>query len=287
MKHEAPPFRMIIERGKLVPATPYDAERLDTYRTGTPIKVRLVEEKDRVLVRKWFAVIGRAVKECATPWKTKDEASEAIKLALGIVNLTKTVGGEFLAYPKSLTELTDPELEEAVEQMLAVLYRITGVDPDDWRKHIADIGEDEPASDHPPSKSETDGGVSAHDVPTSTDDAPNPAVEPVEAGAEGQEQSEPAPASDFTADEWKWLRQSTRMIWAATEKGYQETVDLQVKAIVAETPADIGKAARDKMSAIRKQCKLVCFGELPHAEGRKIVAALSGVTEDELKGVEP
>lgn len=197
-KHEAPPFRMIIERGKLVPATPYDAERLDTYRTGTPIKVRLVEEKDRILVRKWFAVIGRAVKECATPWKTKDEASEAIKLALGIVNLTKTVGGEFLAYPKSLTELTDPELEEAVEQMLAVLYRITGVDPDDWRKHIADIGEDEPVSDHPPSPSETAG--SASDNPTSpghSDDATDPAM-PVEAGAEGQEQSEPAPASEYS-----------------------------------------------------------------------------------------
>lgn len=146
----------------------------------------------------------------------------------------------------------------------------------------------EPASDHPPSKSETAG--SASDNPTSpghSDDATEPA-EPVEAGAEGQEQSEPAPASDdFTADEWKWLRQSTRMIWAATEKGYQETVDNQVIAIKEATPAEIGKAARDKLGAIRKQCKLVCFGELEHAEGRKIVAALSGVSEEELREVEP
>jgi hypothetical protein len=284
VKHEAPPFRMIIERGKLVPATPYDAERLDTYRTGTPIKVRLVEEKDRILVRKWFAVIGRAVKECATPWKTKDEASEAIKLALGIVNLTKTVGGEFLAYPKSLTELTDPELEEAVEQMLAVLYRITGVDPDDWRKHIADIGEDEPVSDHPPSPSETAG--SASDNPTSpglSDDATEPA-EPVEAGAEGQEQSEPAPASDFTADEWKWLRESGRMLWAFAFTGEIERVQSAAKWVVV--PSDIGQPAKDKLRAITKICIEVADGE-DAGPRRQIAAMHMGVAEDELKGVEP
>lgn len=57
----------------------------------------------------------------------------------------------------------------------------------------------EPASDHPPSPSETAG--SASENPTSpglSDDATEPA-EPVEAGAEGQEQSEPAPASEDRA----------------------------------------------------------------------------------------
>ena len=61
-KHEAPPFRMVIERGKLVPATAYDAERLDTYRSGSTVRVRFVEERDRWGIRKWWAVVNRAVK---------------------------------------------------------------------------------------------------------------------------------------------------------------------------------------------------------------------------------
>lgn len=149
-KHEAPPFRMIIEGGKLVPATPYDAERLDSYRRGTKVNVRLTEEKDRVLVRKWWAVLGLIVKQCDVPWQNKEQASEAIKLALGIVSLTKTVGGAFMQYPKSLTELEDPELQEAVEQMMALVARITGVDPETLRKEIAHVGEDNSQSSDTP-----------------------------------------------------------------------------------------------------------------------------------------
>lgn len=142
MKLEAPPFNMIIEGGRLVPATAYDQERLDSYRRGTKIRVRFTEEKDRVLVRKWWAVLGLVVKQCKTPWKNKDEASEAVKLALGIVNLTKTVGGDFLAYPKSLTELEDPELTDAVEQMTELLSRLTGVDVATLKKETAHVGEE-------------------------------------------------------------------------------------------------------------------------------------------------
>ncbi len=142
-KHESPPFKMVIENARLVPATAYDEERLQSYRRGTKVSVRFTEEKDRVMVRKWWAILGKAVKECDTPWQTKDQASEAIKLALGIVNLSKTVSGAFMQYPKSLTELTDPELEEAVLQMTEIIQHITGVDPDDWRNQIADLGEDE------------------------------------------------------------------------------------------------------------------------------------------------
>ncbi|MER8532073.1 hypothetical protein NKH61_05400 [Mesorhizobium sp. M1005] len=144
-KHEPPPFKMVIERGKLIPATPYDAERLDSYRNGVRVNVRFTEDRDRVMVKKWWAVLGRAVKECKTPWQNKEQASEAIKLALGIVNLSKTVGGDFMAYPKSLTELDDPELTEAVERMIDVIYHVTGVDVSVWRKHVENIRDDEPS----------------------------------------------------------------------------------------------------------------------------------------------
>ncbi len=141
-KSDFPPLRMQIDGGRLVPAGPFDAERLNSYRRGTVVFVRFTEEKDRVLIRKWFAVLGLVLKQCKTPWKTRDEAHEAIKLALGIVNLSKTVGGDFMQYPKSLTELEDPELQEALDQMIELLSRVTGVDVATLRKETAHVDED-------------------------------------------------------------------------------------------------------------------------------------------------
>lgn len=161
-RNDFPPLNMIIEGGRLVPATQFDEERLHRFRRGMKVKVRFTEERDRVLIRKWWAVIDLVVKQCDVPWKTKDEASEAIKLALGIVNLTKTVKGDFLAYPKSLTELEDPELQDAVDQMIALLSRITGVDVDTLNRESAHAGHDyEVTSSEPPTRDEDDDAMSS------------------------------------------------------------------------------------------------------------------------------
>lgn len=138
-KSDYPALRMRIERGHLVPAGPFDAERINSYRSGAVVMCWFTEEKDRVLVRKWWAILGLVVKQCDTPWKTKEEASEAIKLALGIVNLSKTVGGQFMQYAKSLTELEDPEMTEALENMTELLSRMTGVDVATLKKETAHI----------------------------------------------------------------------------------------------------------------------------------------------------
>lgn len=65
-----------------------------------------------------------------------------MKLALGIVNLSKTIGGQFMQYPKSLTELDDPELTEALENMTELLSRMTGVDVATLRKETAHVDEE-------------------------------------------------------------------------------------------------------------------------------------------------
>lgn len=187
-RHEFPPFRMLVQGGRLVPATPADAERLDTWRNGSAVNVTFVRNGGRVMERKWWAILNRAVKECKTPWKTSAEASEAIKLAIGIVNLTKTVGGDFLAYPKSLTELADPELDDAVRDMIDVVYHVTGVDPEEWRKHVANIREENSESPAP----------SADDGRAGTPSQPEPdAATPEETGdIEAQADPDASPVSD-------------------------------------------------------------------------------------------
>ncbi|ULJ73640.1 hypothetical protein [Rhizobium gallicum] len=191
-KGDFPALRMTIDGGRLAPTGAFEAERLNSYRRGTVVFVHFTEEKDRVLVRKWWAILTLVVKQCQTPWKTKEEASEAIKLALGIVNLSKTVGGQFMQYPKSLTELDDPEMTEALENMTELLSRMTGVDVATLKKETAHIVE-EP---HDPEtgeiiEHETTESVSS---PRETDnaDAPPPA------SAEAGDSAPTSPASPST-----------------------------------------------------------------------------------------
>lgn len=280
-KHEAPAFRMVIEGGRLVPATAYDAERLDTYRRGTKVFVRFTEEKDRVLVRKWWAIIGKAVKECSTPWKTRDEASEAIKLALGIVNLTKTVGGDWLQYPKSLTELTDPELTEAVEQMVEIIHHVTGVDPDTWRKEIAHVGEDEPSDAIPPSDAGSGEPAQASPIPAADQTAGNGEAEAGDTGA--QAEPDASSASDLTQEDRDWLKLVAKTLWAATAPGEGQTLKNQFTGVRENhTPETIGKAARDKGMSILRNCSAVCDGTQDMGDTLELIAGIAGVEAREI-----
>lgn len=275
-KHEPPPFKMVIERGKLIPATPYDAERLDSYRNGVRVNVRFTEDRDRVMVRKWWAVIGRAVKECKTPWQNKEQASEAIKLALGIVNLSKTVGGDFMAYPKSLTELDDPELTEAVERMIDVIYNVTGVDASVWRKHVENIRDDETPSDAPPSNGQGSDGSPEPNEPQTVAAAPSePVGGPVEAGAiEAEEEPAAVPASDLIALKRECI---SKFLAAATDptipsaKDRQDTVVFAKEAWKQTLPDDWAfvKACTDTANKVVK-------GELKEAAARKYLETLIG-----------
>lgn len=179
-KSDYPALRMRVERGRLVPASQFDQERIDSYRNGAVVMCRLTEERDRVLVKKWFAILGLVLKTCETPWKTKDEAHEAIKLALGIVNLSKTVSGQYMQYPRSLTELDDPEMTEALEQMTELLSRMTGVDVETLKKETAHVGADEAntpsdEAESPPGSADAGDGSPADAPDSGPEDATVPA----------------------------------------------------------------------------------------------------------------
>lgn len=192
----SPPFRMTIQNGRLVPAQAWDEERLLTYRNGSSVNVIITQEKNRKLERKYWAILHRVVKTCPVHQKTAEALHKAIRLKLGIVESFTTLGGAIKVELRSTSGMEDQEYSAFFEEAMDLLSAETGVDVQTLTAESSDVGDDEPASDHPPSPSETAG--SASDNPTSpglSDDATDPA-EPVEAGAEGQEQSEPAPASE-------------------------------------------------------------------------------------------
>ncbi len=272
-KSDFPALRMVVEGGRLAPSTPFDAERLNSYRRGTTVFCKFTEEKDRVLVRKWFAIISLVLKQCETPWKNKDEAHEAIKLALGIVNLSKTVSGQWMQYPKSLADLDDPEMQEALEQMIALLSQMTGVDVDTLRKEAADVGREieQPNSD----------GQS----PPSSEDAGDAARAPAAAGEDQPSPSESSPAASLNDAEW--LKTAGRMLWSATNVGGDTDENLDVlnnqRLAVTDLDATPSELARIKAGSIYKTCKRVVLQEETRENGIKLVANFAGMEEKDLQ----
>lgn len=258
-RHEQPPFRMTIEGGRMVPASQYDAERLDSYRRGTKVNVRITEDKDRILVRKWWAVLGLVVKQCETPWRNKDEASEAIKLALGIVNLTKTVGGQFMSYPKSLTELSEPEISEALEQMMDLLHRMTGVDPETLRKEAADVGADE-ESDEP--------------------ETPDPDTDSSPASDQPGEVPPPDPSPGANSPDKELLIRVFRALYAASGPD-REIVEAQ-SDMFADEFKTANKITQAKAKTILKQIQMLGAGEIEEGECIEYLAGIIGVEPTEL-----
>ena len=267
-KHETLPFKMTVERGKLIPATPYDAERLDTWRNGTAVNVTFIRDGGRVMERKWWAILNRAVKECKTPWKTAAEASEAIKLAIGVVNLTKTVGGEFMAYPKSLTELDDPDLDEAVQQMIDVVHHVTGVDPEEWKKQVAHIRDDQ--SSDTPSPSDEGSGEAAPSPSPAADLSPDDQSGTEEGDNPGQVTTEQAaPSSTYSrADCVKAFMRT------ATDPDLDITGRRGLLAEMKDWWKDALSADLDFVKACLSTADKVAKGELQEAAARTYLDAI-------------
>lgn len=162
MKSELPPLRMIVGRGTLTCADEYSEERLDTYRLNSVVDCDVSQEIYPKLLRKYWAILGRVVETCPTKWNTAKEASDAFKYAFGITEKTILLDGTVRTYPGSITTMENPEFEDYFDGVMALLHRMTGVDPLTLWKVSADTG-DKPtgteASDPlPDAVGEGDGG---------------------------------------------------------------------------------------------------------------------------------
>lgn len=144
-KHDHPTLEFIVERGRLVPAGPYEQEALDTYRSGSRITVALHQKRSLPILKKYWAVLRDVVENCKTPWASPDEASDAIKLALGITDVSKTVNGQWFVRPGSISfsSMDEAKFRKFFEDAMMILARVAGIDPEDLRRrysHIPEIG---------------------------------------------------------------------------------------------------------------------------------------------------
>lgn len=196
-KDEAPSLRMVVENGRLVPAFPFDAERVASYRNGAKVIVTLCHDKDRPLVRKWWAILGWYLKNTNLPWSDKETASAAMKIALAMVEPFKMPSGQWAQYPRSLTDIDDAELEVQIVELQQALYDLTGVDQETMRREGGSVGDETFEADQPANDpgDETLAGEHSQSAPTDAGEESTGAGQtpsPPPAGTSATEQPETA-----------------------------------------------------------------------------------------------
>jgi hypothetical protein len=194
-KHESPPFRMRIEKGRLVPVSAWDQERLATFRNGSELTVQLTQQKNRKLERKYWAILHEVIKNCPVKQRTAEDLHKAIRLKLGVVDAYFTVEGKLRVDVKSTTGMDDPEYQRFFDDAMALVHEITGVDPETLSRETADVGEDEqePSSELPSSYDEGSGAT----VPIGAAADPSASPGDEEAGdIEAREEPDASPASE-------------------------------------------------------------------------------------------
>lgn len=280
-KHEAPALKMLIENGRLVPVARWDQERVMSYRNGSVVSVRLSQEKNRKLERKYWAILHEVVDKCGIRQRTAEDLHKAIRLKLGVVDAYWTLDGKLRVDVKSTVGMEEPEYRQFFEDAMALLHKETGIDPLTLQSESADVGEDDNTqSSDLPTDEGSDGEVPPDRRAVVADPSePADAADQEEDAQESSETSKPADgqsvasSSELSDEDRAWLKVIAKMLWAATGVGDQDILSRQFAgAREHQTPDTISKAARDRGNAIYQKLKMVCFGEKDSAEALTEIA---------------
>jgi len=129
------PIFGIVKNGTITGAFQYDQERLLSFRNGAQVAIHVQYHGARPAEAKWYVIIATAMKVGGLPWTTKESADEGLREALNMFTPVPPVvkGGKWTRERMSLHDLDDDELEEKTELLMLLIYRLTGVNPDDFK----------------------------------------------------------------------------------------------------------------------------------------------------------
>ena len=212
-KRDKPPIWVRVEGGKLLPLTEYDERKIRSYADGAELRVSLWQGRTLNELRRYWAILDIVIETCPTPWNTPEEANDALKLALGITDTSKTVNGQWFVRPGSIdfNSMEESKFLEFRQKAFAILEQITGVDPWTLKKEAADTElpggrELNPDSDVPPSseqdKAETD-TVASRSVSAGEGESPTPPGSPspdIQSAEDGDASADGGDGDDLTGN---------------------------------------------------------------------------------------
>jgi recombination protein RecT len=186
-----------------------------------------------------------------------------------------------------------PEPRPSLQQRLAIGRQATGEASQSREGFDADFAthetaalsgeaeiEQEPSDEVPPS--DAGSGAAAPSTGSAADQTAGDGE--AEAGdSEAQDRPDASPASDLTQADHDWLKQTAKMLWAATGPGEAEVLKNQFAGIRDNfTPASVSDAARAKGMSILRNCSAVCDGTQDMADTLELIAGIAGVEPREI-----
>jgi hypothetical protein len=86
--------------GGLAPCHAHDAERLDAFATGQDLEVTIKQRRSLPQQRLYWLTLHKVV-QATGDYPSAEKLHEALKMALGVVSLMKTMDGKIVAIPDS------------------------------------------------------------------------------------------------------------------------------------------------------------------------------------------
>jgi hypothetical protein len=279
---DAPTIAVILQQGRLVPASAFDRELLDQWREGTVLNIEAVRAKVPPLEKKYFAELTHLLKAAETPWSNRETAHEALKLATGFVTPVHRKTGEWGRLSRHIASFTDQELSEYYDLFCGIVQKRFGIDPETLQREASNS--DTISSGADADANAADDGPSDRTIPpVAGEPSPDASAsgEPAAGGEIGTPRKSP-PAkgiAQLTDEDMFWLRQTARMLVAASGED-RSILDNQRRAIKANwTPASISVQAR----AMAKQVYDLCVDGRPSPNTMKVIAHLAGCTVEDLR----
>lgn len=304
-KSDLPVFMMRVEKGgRLSVVGAWDEEALSTYRIGSVVAVHITQEKSPPKVRRYWQILNILVKSGRVGNPTAKQLHIAVQRDVGNVEPYFDMStNKVRTQAAGTSHMSSHEFDNYFREAMDEIHRQTGIDPETLNKEAKAAYPDDPAEDDEDQQpvdpdqnagstpaDDTEGNAAAADGEgedqTATGDAgssPNEIADgagdqPNAVDSGGSESgTTDAPADPVLTDE-EWLKRSARMVWAASWKFQQSVLKAQVESVAKEwTPPHITQAARDKLSAIYKECRMVAYGEVKREDVLPKVAAIAGV----------
>ncbi len=262
---DAPALLMIVTGRGLEPATAYDEERLNSYRRGAEIWVHPTQEIN-VALRKFWAVLGKVVKDCKTPWKNTTQAADDLKLALGHTNQFKDHNGNWKRTPRSLTEFSLPEMEAFNLLVWDVLFKVTGVDP---------ITMQAEAPMHDAAQTPLEPEADSVDAKTDNTDASETVNQSTGEITERTNQPDPVEVE-------RLIRECAVKLWGIVTSGNtpqqkRDSIEMVIPAWKNALPTRL-----DVVRNIIQISDKVVTGKIEIAAGRSMIAGFAGIKEEDL-----
>lgn len=127
---ERQPVFMAKRRGRLEPVAPMDAETLDRIAEGAEVEVTIKQKRSSEHLRFYWAVLG-AVVDATGRWDSKEDLSDALKMACGAAELRHPLNGPPYLVPDSVafTRMSQGDFTAFVENAFGALAERIGCDP--------------------------------------------------------------------------------------------------------------------------------------------------------------